>query len=150
VHEGGISTPLIARWPARFRASRRFIDTPSHFIDIMATCVEAGGASYPAGDAMPLEGRSLLPVIAGRSAPERSMFWEHEGNCAMRRGKWKLVRKFSGEWELYDIDKDRTELHDLASSRPEVAREMSAAWDQWATRCGVRPWAEVSQKLVDR
>lgn len=147
VHEGGIATPLIVRWPARFHASQRFIDTPTHFIDVMATCVDAAGAAYPSGDVIPLEGQSLLPAIAGRTPAERSLFWEHEGNCAVRRGQWKLVRKFPGDWELYDLKKDRTELRDLAASRPQLVRELSAAWDRWAARCGVRPWAEVSRQL---
>ncbi len=152
VHEGGISTPLIARWPARFRASRKFVDTPAHFIDIMATCVDAGRAVYPeSGDVIPMQGRSLLPLMEDRGAlPDRILFWEHEGNCAARRGTWKLVRKYPGTWELYNIDEDRTELHDLAAARPELVRDLSAAWEKWAAGTGVLPWAEVSRPQVKR
>src|SRR6266498_1479577 len=93
-----------------------------HFVDIMATCVDAGNATYPAraGDQeiIPMQGRSLLPLIS-RSVRsyDRSIFWEHEGNRAMRHGPWKLVRKFPGEWELYNIHDDRTELRNLVPSR---------------------------------
>ena len=65
------------------------------------------------------------------------MFWEHEGNAAMRAGKWKLVRKYPGDWELYDMDADRTELTDLAAQHPERVREMAAQYEAWAKRCGV-------------
>lgn len=152
VHEGGISTPLIARWPARFRPSRRFIDAPAHFIDIMATCVDASGAAYPATDGVvPMQGRSLLPLIEDRPAQHgRTLFWEHEGNCAARRGRWKLVRRFQGPWELYDMDTDRTELHDLAAAKPDRVLDLAASWDAWARAAGVLPWAEVERLQTDR
>lgn len=151
VHEGGISTPLIARWPGRFHASKKFIDTPSHFIDIMATCVDVSGAAYPKGDVIPMQGRSLLPSFEGKAqTPGRPLFWEHEGNCAMRRGDWKAVRKFPGGWELYNMRDDRTELHDLAAAKPDLLREMTAAWDVWAQAAGVLPWAEVNKQMTSR
>jgi arylsulfatase A-like enzyme len=152
VHEGGISTPLIARWPARIQPSQRFIDAPAHFIDIMATCVDSSGATYPAADGVvPMQGRSLLPLIAGRPMQyDRTLFWEHEGNCAARRGRWKLVRRFQGAWELYDMDADRTELHDLAAAQPGLVSEMAAAWEGWARTAGVLPWAEVESRETNR
>ncbi len=71
---------------------------------------------------------------------ERAIFWEHEGNRVVRQGKWKLVSKHPGGWELYDIDADRTEMHDLASENPEKVQELTALWGGWAQRCGVQPW----------
>ena len=151
VHEGGIATPLIARWPAGFKASTKLIEEPSHFVDLMATCVDAGKATYPQGDVFPMEGRSLLPVITGReSRLERQLYWEHEGNRALRRGQWKMVRKFPGEWELYDMTEDRTELRDLAGSQPKLVREMAADWEKWAAADGVLPWERVSKEQVNR
>jgi arylsulfatase len=147
VHEGGISTPLIARWPAGFKHTQKFVDTPAHFIDLMATCVDVGAAPYPTGgDIIPMQGRSLLPLLTGHGTlPERTIFWEHEGNCAARHGKWKLVRKFPGTWELFNMDVDRTELHDLASTQPKLLAELSASWEKWAAAAGVRPWSEISR-----
>ena len=156
VHEGGISTPLVAHWPAGITANVRGSETgrlchePSHLIDIMATCVELSGAAYPRefkGERIqPLEGRSLRPLFASTSerpsfpgAP-RPIFWEHEGNRAIRLGPWKLVSKHPGGWELYDIGADRSEQHDLAAKHPDRVREMSAQWDAWAHRAGVLPW----------
>ena len=96
VHEGGISTPLIAHWPAGIAAARRGkLETqPGHLIDIMATCVELAGATYPAefnGQKIkPLEGISLTPTFAGRALQRKQpLFWEHESNRAVRDGNWK-------------------------------------------------------------
>jgi len=144
VHEGGISTPLICHWPAGIEARGRLCHEPGHLIDIMATCVDAAGAQYPTrrGDqqVQPREGVSLRPVFAGRSLPERVIFWEHEGNRAVRQGKWKLVAKHPSDWELYDIEADRTEMHDLAAQHPEKVQELKTLHENWAERCGVEPW----------
>ncbi len=145
-HEGGISTPLIAHWPAAVKeGGGRLVREPAHLIDIMATCVDVAGAKYPAekdGQSIkPLEGVSLRPVFAAAPiAPTpRLLFWEHEGNRAVRDGKWKLVAMERKPWELYDIDADRSEQHDLAAAQPERVREMSEKWDAYAARANVLP-----------
>ncbi len=146
VHEGGISTPLIAHWPAGIGAARRgrLEAQPGHLIDIMATCVDLAGATYPAefnGEKIkPLEGVSLAPAFAGRPlARKQPLFWEHESNRAVRDGRWKLVAMEDKPWELYDLVADRTEMHDLAAQQPERVRELAAAWDAWARRADVLP-----------
>ena len=147
VHEGGISTPLIVHWPAGIPAARRgkLEPQPGHLIDLMATCVDLADAKYPVrfnGETItPLEGVSLRPAFTGKSlARSQPIFWEHEGNRAMRLGQWKLVSKHPGDWELYDISTDRSELHDLAAQQPERVKSMAAQWDAWAKRVGVLPW----------
>ncbi len=45
----------------------------------------------------------------------------------MRIGQWKLVRKFPGDWELYDMTADRTEMHDIAAQHPERVGDMRSA-----------------------
>ena len=145
IHEGGISTPLIAHWPRGIDAKENgtIRHAPGYLPDIMATIVDAAGASYPStfeGHAVDaLEGQSLLPVFSKDATGEdrRPMFWEHEGNAAVRIGKWKLVRRYPRAWELYDMDADRTELHDLAAREPERVQAMIAHYDAWAKRCGV-------------
>jgi arylsulfatase len=145
IHEGGISTPLIAHWPNGIAASENGTvrHAPGYLPDIMATIVDAAGATYPSsfdGRAIdPLEGQSLLPVFADDRdvVGRKPMFWEHEGNAAVRIGKWKLVKRWPRPWELYDMDADRTELHDLAAREPGRVREMAAQYDAWAKRCGV-------------
>jgi arylsulfatase len=147
VHEGGIASPLIAHWPARITQRNELIHEPAHLIDIMATCVEAAGAEYPSefnGNAItPLEGKSLLPVLeGGRRAGRDALFWEHEGNRAVRRGNWKLVSRFNNRsrWELYDLEADRTELKNLIDSQGGTAEELLALYDAWAARAGVVAW----------
>jgi len=112
----------------------------------MATCVDVAGAQYPAQRAgekiPPMEGVSLRPAFAGRSiARPEPIFWEHEGNRAIRDGKWKLVAKGpAGPWELYDMEADRTETRDLAGAHPDVVGKMTAQWEAWARRARVLPW----------
>lgn len=145
-HEGGISTPLIAHWPAGMKGEKgRLVSTPAHLIDIMATCVDLGGGSYPKelqGERIQaMEGVSLAPLLKGEAIERgRPLFWEHEGNRAVRDGDWKLVAKHAGEWELYDMAADRTEMHDLASQQPDRVKAMAGQWDAWAKRVGVMPW----------
>jgi arylsulfatase A-like enzyme len=144
-HEGGIATPLIAHWPAGFEAKNELRHTPAHLIDILATCVDVGGAAYPQefnGRAVtPLEGRSLAPVFQGAEPVSRSLFWEHEGNAAVRHGDLKLVRTGrDGAWELYDLKADRTEQHDLAAAQPDKVKELAAEWRAWAERAKVLPY----------
>lgn len=146
VHEGGISTPLIVHWPAGVAASRdgKLESQPGHLVDIMATCVDVSGASYPkefAGEKIkPLQGTSLAPAFAGNSLKRKQpIFWEHEGNRAVRDGKWKLVAKEDKPWELYDMEKDRSELHDLSKSNPKKAAELTRKWDAYAANSDVLP-----------
>ncbi len=150
VHEGGISSPLIAHWPAGIPESLQgsINHSPGHLIDLMATCVDAAEATYPEeyqGNAItPLEGKSLIPLLkTGERAGHEAIFWEHEGNRAVRSGKWKLVSDYPGDWELYDIEADRTELRDLAEHHPEVVDELAARFEAWAARSNVIPWAEL-------
>ncbi|MDI1313208.1 arylsulfatase [Prosthecobacter sp.] len=145
VHEGGISTPLIAHWPAGIPVAQngRIEAQPGHLIDVMATCADVAAAKYPAElngqKIQPMEGVSLAPALQGRSAEMRPIFWEHEGNRAHRAGPWKLVSKENTPWELYQIDQDRAELHDLAAAEPERVKVMAAAWETWAARSHVLP-----------
>jgi len=151
VHEGGISTPFIAHWPAGLPTNGSLCTVPSQLVDVLPTIAEVAGATYPAernGQPIPaVEGVSLLRALRGErddaDSGQRDLFWEHEGNCAVRRGRWKLVKKHRQEWELYDIEADRTELDDLAASHPELVGELAAAWQAWADRCGVIPREQV-------
>lgn len=147
-HEGGIATPLIVRWPGVLPEGA--VDhQPGQLPDIMATVLDATGAAYPdARDGVaipPCEGTSLLPGWRGEPVPERELYVEHEGNQAIRRGRWKLTREHGGPWELYDLGVDRAETHDLAAEQPERVEALAASWQRWADRCGVLDRDQVEQ-----
>ncbi len=149
-HEGGIATPLVVHWPAGFAARGELRQQPGHLVDIMATCVDVGGAEYPATfqgkPIVPMEGRSLVPAFGNQPIERDALFWEHEGNAAVRVGDWKLVRLGrDGSWELYNLKTDRTELHDLAADQPDRAKELAAKWEAWAERTNVKPYPAPGQ-----
>jgi arylsulfatase len=147
VHEGGIATPFIAHYPEMFRGPLRS-DYTGHIMDIMPTCLELAGISYPDaydGHALiPLEGESLVPVFTGKkTVRDNPLFWEHMGNRAVRSGKWKLVSEYKkaeeGPWALYDMEQDMTELRDLSAEYPETVQRLSVMYDQWAEKVGAIP-----------
>lgn len=146
-HEGGIATPFIVHWPNGGLTNGNVVRAPFQLVDVMPTIIDASGAQYPeqfAGHTIhPCEGRSLLPALRGRSSPDGALYWEHTGNAAIRRGPWKLVREFPNPWELYDMDRDRAEMHDLAGLKAELVSALEAEWVQWARRIGVIPWPTV-------
>lgn len=162
VHEGGIATPLIVHWPAGIKAQGEIRTQVSHIIDIMPTLAELGKATYPEQykehQITPMEGESLVPTFANQTLEDRAIFWEHEQNRAVRKGKWKLVstghlsdggygtwQYYENEnWELYDMENDRSELKDLSGQYPDRVKEMSKLWKDWADKVQVfpAPWKE--------
>jgi arylsulfatase A-like enzyme len=141
-YEGGIATPLIVRGPGVV-GQGKITHEPGHVVDFMPTLLELAGGAYPrevgSGPILPLEGRSLVPILSGKpwDSP-RQLAWFLFGNRAYRDGHWKLTwgvtRK---QWELFDLAADRSESHDLAAEHPERLAKMSAAWQQWARSVGV-------------
>lgn len=171
-HEGGIATPLVAHWPrgmakAATAQSRhgRLVHEPGHVIDIMPTLLDVAGANYPkqVGDKtlLPLEGRSIQPLLRGEAAvssntdraaknpvavpPVRPLFWEHQGNKAVRVGDWKAVAARGKPWELYNLAEDRAETRDVTAARPAKTSELAALWRDWADRCGVWEWSDLQE-----
>lgn len=147
VHEGGISTPLIAHWPAGIKARGTITGEVGHVIDLLPTCLDVAGVVYPKTlqdrTLTPLPGKSLVPALRGGRLGERTLGWEHEGNRAFRVGDWKLVAPFRGEWELYDLAKDRSETNNLAAAMPDKVRELAQQWERWADQVGVLPWEKL-------
>ena len=96
----------------------------------------------------PMEGISLSPSFVGRALDRNGpLFWEFGSGSAMRDGKWKLVRsKTKSEWELYDMDADRTETNDLASKNTERVHTMGNAWEAWYKRCTGKPYTGKKKK----
>lgn len=151
--EGGIATPLIASWPRGMSTAVRgkLVREPGHLIDVMPTLVDVSGATFPKNvhntAIIPMQGRSLLPAFQGRTlVRDKPIFWEHEGNRAVRDGRWKLVSRFKRPWQLFDMTVDRTELDDLASAQPMLVKQMAKQWDDWAAASDVDPWNDVYDK----
>jgi arylsulfatase A-like enzyme len=141
VHEGGIATPLIAHWSAGLANKGALTRQVGHITDVMPTCLELAGAEYPK-DArfFELAGQSLCPSFRGCTIGRKAIFWEHEGNRALRQGDWKVVAKgVEGRWELYDLAQDRSELHDLAAAHPARVAQMAGEWEATARRTLVYP-----------
>ena len=150
IHEGGIASPLIVHWPTRVRNGGTLCRQVGHVIDLMPTCLDAAGATYPAKRGqwatIPLEGMSLLPAFEGAAPEPRTLCWEHMGNRGIRHGQWKLVALSGRPWELYDLDADPTETKDMAGSEPDRANDLAQLYEQWAERCAVLPWEDTPLK----
>ncbi len=133
-HEGGICSPLIVHWPQGLRTKPGAItNQTAHLVDFMATFLELTDASYPQqiGERKiePLVGKSLMPIFTGHQRSGHETLYFHFGtDRALRQGPWKLVSAKLGRWELYNLDEDRTELHDLAAKYPQRVSEMKAIW----------------------
>ena len=134
VHEGGISTPLVACWPAGIDARGETRTTPGHVVDVVPTVLELAGVeppeSFADAERPTPPGRSLVPSFASDRRIEREpLWWLHEGNRAVRVGDWKLVAAEGDRWELYDLAADRTEQTDLAAKMPGKVEELAAVWE---------------------
>lgn len=156
-HEGGIATPLIVHWPQSIASKNECRHQPGHLVDIMATCIDVAGAEYPKvfndEEIVPMEGVSLVSAFNNEKLDREALYWEHEGNRAIRIGKWKLVSKPDrrprtfdlveelplDNWELYDLEADRSETNNLATKYPERVNDMAAKWMSWARRVAVIP-----------
>jgi arylsulfatase A-like enzyme len=141
-HEGGISSPFIAYWPGVIAPGQLNKKEVGHVVDLSATVYDVAGATYPKeykGHAItPLVGLSLRPIFkTGHRAGHEAIYWEHEGNKALRKGDWKLVSKKAGAWELYNMAEDRTEVHDLSAKETEKVAELKGMWEAWAKECKV-------------
>jgi arylsulfatase len=152
VHEGGISSPFIAYWPGVIKQTNTLHHDRAHMIDLMATVLDVAGVKYPGKynghDIHPLEGKSLLPTFQGKKRElHEAVFWEHEGNKAVKSGDWKLVSRYPDGWGLYNLAEDRTEMHDLSIDQPKRVAELAGLWKDWAKRSNVLPWDQVEAAM---
>lgn len=149
VHEGGSITPFIAHYPKKIHSAGS-INTEhlGHIVDVMPTCLDAAGIKYPEiyqeKRLKPLRGKSLLPALTQqKNLTDRTLFWEFNDARAVRQGDWKLVwHKPRKKWELYDLSKDPTELHDLSLTQSKKVDELQKLYNTWASEVGVIPLAE--------
>lgn len=147
-YEGGICTPMIAHWPKGIKANvGGTTQEMGHVMDVMATCVDLADATYPktykGHDIMPMEGKSIVPILSkGHRDGHRYLGFEHFLERAfISDDGWKIVRPSNAKrWELYDLNTDRSEKHNVADRHPGRVAEMAAAYEAWAKRCMVEPY----------
>lgn len=150
VHEGGISTPLIAYWPSKIKKTGLIIPQTGHIIDLMPTIMDIAHAAYPKTyngvELHTLTGISLLPaIVSGKITKRGPLYFEHEANRAVIEDEWKLVSTstnkppYKGEWELYNLKTDRSEMNNLIKKYPKKAMSMGNDWEKWAQENNVYP-----------
>jgi len=141
-YEGGIATPFIVSWPSNIKKAGSISHQPGHINDVMTTICEIAGAEYPKeynGNVItPMQGKSFAPILYGEKIENTDpIFWEHQGNRALREGDWKLVSKKGKDWELYNLKEDRTELNNVFDTNEELANRMIKAFEVWSEKVGV-------------
>ena len=145
MYEGGISAPMIAHWPSRIAKENegKFVREPAHIIDLVPTLLDVSGTRP--GETFKPEGQNILKMVKGEPGdPNRTFGWEHEGQRGFRKGKWKIVMLQDAKgWDLYDVEADRAEQHNLAGEHPEIVKQMDAEYQRWAERVGVVPWEKI-------
>ncbi|MDY5639203.1 MAG: arylsulfatase [Parabacteroides sp.] len=147
MYEGGICTPMIAHWPKGIQVqSGSVVDAPCHVIDVMATCLDLSGATYPTtyqgNDISPYEGISMSPIFqTGRRKGHAVIGFEHFNEKALvSEDGWKIVQPGNqADWELYDLNHDRTEMHNVADKYPDRLQSMITQYEAWANRTMVYP-----------
>ena len=153
-HEGGIASPLIVYWPKGITQKGLIRNQDAHLMDIMATCIDIADIPYPTSynghTIQPIEGKSLVGAFKNLPIKRDFIFWEHEGNRAIKAGAWKLVSKTEknkvftekdqNTWELYNMEKDPSETNDLAQKFPSKVKELATMWEKEAIRTKALPW----------
>lgn len=150
-HLGGVSSPLIVHYPARFPGKSGTLNRNlSHIIDILPTCLDVAGIKYPdtfkGKKINSTDGISLLPALEGKTLPDRNLYFEHQTSCSIISKGWKLVRvSVNDPWELYNLTRDPFEQNDVSQAHPEIKQDLLAQWTEWAENNNVfplepRPW----------
>jgi len=126
LYEGGIRVPMIARWIGTIPAGRVSAHPWAHW-DVLPTVAEIAGARAPAG----LDGTSMARALRGEQQPTHDFFyWEfHERGFqqAVRMGRWKALRLKPGDpLELYDLDRDPHEEHNISAAHPDIVSRIEA------------------------
>lgn len=126
LYEGGHRVPAIFSWPGTLQS--RISEQVAHSIDILPTLASLAGLQP---EEFKTDGQNLLPhLTGGQNLKERMLFWRARQQSAVRSGPWKLYRD-DQRVELYDLQQDLSERHDLAAQYPQRIAEMIEAWQRW-------------------
>ena len=152
---GGTAAPTIVHWPAGMAKSKEgtVMSEPCSFLDVMPTCLELAGATYPSTyngrsiKPMCNEARSFVPLLQEKDSwdDDRIMFWEHEGGRAVRKGNWRLTALSGAGWQLFDLAHDLSETNNVAAEYPDKVRELKALWNEWAKGVGLSVPQEIEE-----
>ena len=132
VHEGSCATPFIVHWASAISSGGQLRHTPGHVVDVVPTILDVLGVK--ADETTPGKPGSSIAKIFSQDTSDlpHPLWWLHEGNRAIRVGDWKLVSAKNDAWELFNIEKDRTETENLAAKHPEKLKHLEQAWTrQW-------------------
>ena len=140
-HEGGISSPLIAHWPAGIKDTGRLVKSVNHLVDIMPTVLEVTDSKAPetlnGKPTIGRDGESLAAAFKGHPYEgHETLFFHHNKGKALRHDGWKLVSRSDGgkkskgnqQWELYNLDNDPLELNNLAQTNPKQLAKLTMLW----------------------
>ena len=156
---GGTAAPTIVHWPAGIAKTKEgtIMSQPCTFLDVMPTCLELAGASYPSfyagNNIKPLcnEARSIVPLLQDKDSwdDERTLYWEHENGKAIRKGNWRLTALANGGWQLFDLAHDLSETNNVAAEYPEKVREMKSLWNTWAKSVGLNVPGDITETKTE-
>ena len=156
---GGTAAPTIIHWPAGMAKAKEgtIMNQPCTFLDVMPTCLELAGASYPSfynGNSIkPLcnEARSFVSLLQEKDSwdDERTLYWEHENGKAIRKGNWRLTALANGGWQLFDLAHDLSETNNVAAEYPEKVREMKSLWNTWAKSVGLNVPGDITETKTE-
>lgn len=154
-YQGGTRVPCFVRWIHQFPRGAKVSALTAH-IDLLPTLTELAGAKVP--ETLPVEGRSLVPLLRDPSAPwpDRTLFthvgrWEHGKaseskylRCRVRNTRFTMVSanpKGQKAWELFDMENDPAETTNVVDKHPQIAARLEAAYDEW--------WESIQPDLVN-
>ncbi|MBQ8455428.1 MAG: sulfatase-like hydrolase/transferase [Bacteroidaceae bacterium] len=156
---GGTAAPTIVHWPAGMAEGKEgtIMSQPCSFLDVMPTCMELAGATYPSfysGNSIkPMcdEARSIVPLLQDKDSwdDERTMYWEHENGKAVRKGNWRLTALANGGWQLFDLAHDLSETNNVAAEYPDKVRELKGLWNAWAKSVGLSVAEDISETKTE-
>jgi arylsulfatase A-like enzyme len=168
VHYGGVRDPLIIYYPKLIKDKGAIRHQFCHVIDITPTILDLLGIQAPAVvngvPQKPMEGASFARSLSDPNAPDtrHTQYYEMVGNRGIWHDGWKAVVYHgrppwdsvgstpfdTDKWELYHVDEDFSEIHDLSAKYPDRVKELQSLWMEEARKYNVLPLDDRLGRLV--